>query len=62
MDRKAGCTIGLIPGPQTQADWVERPAGDSSVIVFSPQQFWDPRTCASKLDTIDPRGPKGTSQ
>jgi hypothetical protein len=24
--------------------------------VFSPQQFWDPRACAS--DTIDRRGPK----
>jgi hypothetical protein len=47
--------IGLIPGPQTQADWVERPAGDSSITVFSPQQFWDPRPCASR---IGPRGPK----
>jgi hypothetical protein len=49
----------LIPGPQTQADWVERPAGDSSVIAFSPQQFWDPRACASRLK---PRGPKATEE
>jgi hypothetical protein len=48
--------MGLIPGPQTAADWVERPAGDSSITVFSPQQFWDPRACAS--NTIDRRGPK----
>jgi len=49
--------MGLIPGPQTPADWVERPAGDSSIAVFSPQQFWDPRGCAS--NTIDPQAPKG---
>jgi hypothetical protein len=48
--------MGLIPGPQTPADWVERPAGDSSITVFSPQQFWDPRACAS--NTIDRRGPR----
>jgi hypothetical protein len=41
-------TMGLIPGPQTPSDWVERPAGDSSIVVFSPQQFWDPRTCAHR--------------
>jgi hypothetical protein len=50
--------MGLIPGPQTPSDWVERPAGDSSIIVFSPQQFWDPRACVGKPDTIDPRRPK----
>ena len=49
--------MGLIPGPQTPGDWVERPAGESSITVFSPQQFWDPRACAS--NTIGPRGPKG---
>jgi hypothetical protein len=49
--------MGLIPGPQIPGDWVERPAGDSSITVFSPQQFWDPRACAS--NTIDPRGSKG---
>jgi hypothetical protein len=48
--------MGLIPGPQTAADWVERPAGDSFITVFSPQQFWDPRACAS--NAIDRRGPK----
>ena len=50
-------TMGFIPGPSTPGDWVERPAGDSSITVFSPQQFWDPRACAS--NTIDTRGPKG---
>lgn len=35
---------------------VERPAGDSPITVFSAQQFWDPRGCAS--NTIEPRGPK----
>ena len=49
--------IGLIPGPQSPADWVERPAGESSITVFSPQQFWDPRACPS--NTFDRRGPKG---
>jgi hypothetical protein len=48
--------MGLIPGPQTPGDWVERPGGDNSVIVFSPQQFWDPRACASN-GTVDRRGP-----
>jgi hypothetical protein len=38
--------LGLIPGPQTAGDWMERPAGDSLITVFSPQQFWDPRSCA----------------
>jgi hypothetical protein len=51
-------TMGLIPGPLSPGDWVERPAGDSSITVFSPQQYWDPRACASNSDTIDPRGPK----
>jgi hypothetical protein len=51
--------MGLIPGPQTSGDWVERPTGDSSIIVFSPQQFWDLRACVGKPDTVDPRGPKG---
>ena len=50
-------TMGLIPGPQTAGDWVERQAGDSSITMFSPQQVWDPRPCAT--NTIDPRGPKG---
>ena len=49
--------MGLIPGPQSPADWVERPAGESSITVFSPQQFWDPRACPS--NTFDRRGPKG---
>lgn len=44
-------TMGLIPGPQTPGDWVERPAGDSSITIFSPQQFWDPRACAINTDT-----------
>ena len=48
--------MGLIPGPQSPADWVERPDGDSSIAFFSQQQFWDHRACAS--NTIDRRGPK----
>ena len=51
-------TMGLIPGPETPADYVERPAGDSSITVFIPQQFWDLRACANKSDTVDPRAPK----
>jgi hypothetical protein len=51
--------MGLIPGPQCQADWVERPAGDTSVTVFSPQQLWDPRACVSRMN---PRGPKATER
>jgi hypothetical protein len=31
-------------------------ARSDSITVFSPHQFWDPRTCAS--NTIDRRGPK----
>jgi hypothetical protein len=49
--------MGLIPGPQSAGDWVERSAGDSSMTLFSPRQFWDPRACAT--NTSDPRGPKG---
>jgi hypothetical protein len=52
-------TMGLIPGPQTASDWVDRPAGDSSITVFSPQQFWDPRGCAIDADTTGPPGSKG---
>jgi hypothetical protein len=52
-------TMGLIPGPQTAGDWVERPAGDSSITVFSPQQFWDPRACAIDTSTVDTRGSRG---
>jgi hypothetical protein len=50
-------TMGLIPGPETAADYVDRPAGDSSITVFIPQQFWDLRACANKSGTVDPRGP-----
>ena len=42
--------IGLLPGPETAGDWVERPAGDSSITLFSPKQFWDPRACATTTD------------
>jgi hypothetical protein len=49
--------IGLIPGPSTPGDYVERPSGDSSITIYSPQQFWDPRGCGPH--TVDPRGPKG---
>ena len=43
--------IGLIPGPSTPDDWVQRPSGDSLITVYSPQQFWDSRGCgtASKV-------------
>jgi hypothetical protein len=44
-------TMGLIPGPQTPGDWAERPAGDSVITIFSPQQLWDPRACAINADT-----------
>ena len=50
--------LGLTPGPQTAADWVERPAGDSPITVLIPQQFWDFRTCA-KSDTLAPHGVEG---
>jgi hypothetical protein len=42
--------LGLIPGPSTPNDWVERPFGDSFATVFSPQQFWDPRGCGVTID------------
>jgi hypothetical protein len=35
--------LGLIPGPSTPADYVNRPFGDSFTTVYSPQQFWDPQ-------------------
>jgi hypothetical protein len=43
-------TMGLIPGPETPADYVDRPAGDSSITVFIPHQFWDLRACANQSD------------
>jgi hypothetical protein len=51
-------SMGLIPGPETPADYADRPAGDSSITVFIPRQFWDLRACASESDAVDPRGPK----
>ena len=39
---------GLIPGPETAADYVSRPFGDSTITVYMPQQFWDPRACADR--------------
>jgi hypothetical protein len=42
--------MGLIPGPETAADYVERPFGDSTITVFIPQRFWDPRACATGTD------------
>ena len=50
--------MGLIPGPEPPGDWVQRPAGDNIITVFSPQQFWDLRACIRNTDTVDPRGPK----
>jgi len=43
--------LGLIPGPADPRDWIERPWGDSSRVIYMPQQFWDPRACVA--------GPKG---
>ena len=40
--------MGLIPGPETAADYVNRPAGDSIITVYMPQQFWDLRACADR--------------
>jgi hypothetical protein len=51
-------TMGLIPGPETPGGYVDRPAGDSSITVFIPQQFWDLRACANKSDTGDLHGSK----
>ena len=51
-------TMGLIPGPETPGDYVDRPAGDSSITVFIPQQFWDLRACANKPNTGDSRTQK----
>jgi hypothetical protein len=61
--------IGLIPGPAQPGDWAERYGGDSSRMVYMPQQFWDLRSCVADTDrlprptavpdTVDPRGPKG---
>lgn len=48
--------MGLIPGPSTPDDYVERPFGDSSTTIYSPRQFWDPRACGSGSDPLDPRG------
>lgn len=39
--------LGLIPGPSTPDDWVQRSSADSSITVYSPQQFWDPRACGA---------------
>jgi hypothetical protein len=60
--------IGLIPGPAQSGDWAERHWGDSSRMVYMPQQFWDLRSCVVETgrlprptavsDTVDPRGPK----
>jgi hypothetical protein len=40
--------MGLIPGPETAADYVNRPAGDSIITVYMPQQFWDLGACAAR--------------
>jgi hypothetical protein len=43
--------MGLIPGPAQRGDWVERAGGDSSSMVYMPQQFWDLRACVAKGPT-----------
>ena len=44
--------MGLIPGPSQPGDWVERWWGDSSRTFYVPQQFWDPRGCASSGEKL----------
>jgi hypothetical protein len=46
--------MGLIPGPETAADYVNRPAGDSIITVYMPQRFWDFRACASRPEPPTP--------
>jgi hypothetical protein len=48
--------MGLIPGPQTADDYVNRPAGDSIITVYIPQQFWDFRGCATGAQRPAPAG------
>jgi hypothetical protein len=40
--------MGLIPGPETADDYVNRPFGDSIITVYMPQTFWDFRACAGR--------------
>jgi hypothetical protein len=49
--------LGLIPGPATADDYVERPFGDSSRTVYIPQRFWDPRACGPGPDRPHRPGP-----
>jgi hypothetical protein len=50
--------MGLIPGPETAADYVNRPFGDSTITVYMPQQFWDLRACVSGAErSAPPRRP-----
>jgi hypothetical protein len=44
--------IGLIPGPAQPGDWAERHSGDSSRMVYMPQQFWDLRSCVADTDRL----------
>ncbi len=44
--------IGLIPGPAQPGDWAERHWGDSSRMVYMPQQFWDLRSCVADTDRL----------
>ena len=46
--------MGLVPGPETAADYVNRPAGDSIITVYMPQQFWDFRACADRPAPVNP--------
>jgi hypothetical protein len=52
--------LGLIPGPESADDYVQRPFGDSTITVFMPQQFWDPRGCATGTDRPAPPRPAPT--
>jgi hypothetical protein len=46
--------LGLIPGPAQRGDWVERPSGDSSSMLYMPQQFWDLRSCVAAPKSAGP--------
>jgi Short C-terminal domain len=46
--------LGLIPGPAQPGDWVERPSGDSSRMLYMPQQFWDLRSCVAAPKSAGP--------
>ena len=44
--------LGLIPGPGQPGDWVERPSGDSSRLLYMPREFWDLRSCVAAPKSV----------